>query len=56
MGMLTVTPLEPLLTFALGEPDYPETARVSAEALVECVDSLAWSLNGVSLIPAAVDY
>lgn len=32
----------------LGQPDYPETARVSAEAIVDCVDDMAWSLNGVS--------
>lgn len=29
-----------------GEPDYPETARISAETLASWVDSLAWSLNG----------
>ncbi|KAL5511883.1 hypothetical protein ACEPAH_5101 [Sanghuangporus vaninii] len=28
-----------------GEPDYPETARISAETLASWVDDLAWSLN-----------
>ena len=29
-----------------GEPDYPETVRISAETLARWVDDLAWSLNG----------
>ncbi|THH06219.1 hypothetical protein EW145_g4242 [Phellinidium pouzarii] len=29
-----------------GEPDYPETSRISADTLAQWVDDLAWSLNG----------
>ncbi|KAI5122987.1 hypothetical protein M0805_006865 [Coniferiporia weirii] len=28
-----------------GEPDYPETSRISADTLAQWVDDLAWSLN-----------
>ncbi|KAH8117585.1 hypothetical protein DFH11DRAFT_1724570 [Phellopilus nigrolimitatus] len=28
-----------------GEPDYPETARISADTFAQWVDDLAWSLN-----------
>ena len=29
-----------------GIPDYPETERISADALAQWVDGLSWSLNG----------
>lgn len=30
----------------IGEPDYPETERITADTLVQWVEDLAWTLNG----------
>lgn len=38
-----------------GEPDYAETCRLSANTLVQWVDDLAWSLNGMITLILVVD-